>query len=224
LNPRTTLIVVALFALLAGYVYFIELNKTPVQLGAPTQAIQPQVFQLPSGQIDTLEVRDLRSGREIRLRRAGQNGWQFEKPTTREADPLRVEPIITGLAQLQASRIITNATGLDQFGVLAGTLEARMILRDSTPYAIIVGNKTPDGNSYYAIYSGNKEQVFLIATRLVDEFMTWLDAPPYYATPTPTATLAATPTVSATQTVSPTVPLPSIAPTVLPTPAITPKP
>ncbi len=204
MNARITLIVVAFFLLVLGYVYFIELPKTPEQLAGQTPRPAPQVFQLPSGQVQTLELRDLRTGREIRLTRSGENSWQFEKPTSRPADPLRVEPIVTGFAQLQATRVFTDVTDLAQYGVLTGTLEARMIMRDSTPYAITVGSKTSAGTSYYAIFTGTDKPLFILANRLIEEWLAWFDNPPYQPTPTPTFT--------ATPPVSPT-PIPSVTPT-----------
>ena len=201
MNPRMTLGIVAVFLVVLGYVYLVELPKTPQQLSGQTpRPPSPQVFQLPSGQVQTLELRNLRTGNEIRATRSGENSWQFEKPLSREADLFRVEPIITQFAQLEASRVFTDVTDLAQYGVLTGTLEARMILLDSTPYAITVGNKTPDGSSYYAILTGTKSPVYIIAGSLIDGWLTWFENPPYKPTPTPTFT--ETPPVSATPSAS----------------------
>jgi hypothetical protein len=132
-----------------------------------------------------------------------------------------VNDTVDGFAVLKAGRVFTDVTDLTQYGVLTGTLEARMIMRDSTPYAITVLNKTTAGDGYYAIYTGSKQApLFIIASRLVDEWLGWFDNPPYPATPTPT--FAPPPTVSATQTVSPTVAAPGIVPTLLPSPAPSP--
>lgn len=219
MNTRTTLIIVGLFLLVLGYVYFVEFPKTPTQLGQPTRPA-PRVFDLASGQVARLELRDLRRAREIQLVRVDK-AWQFEKPTTQIADASRVNDTVDGFVILQASRVFTDVTDLSQYGVLTGTLEARMIMRDSSAYAITIGNKTASGDSYYAIYTGAKQApVFIIASRLVDEWVGWFDNLPL--PPTPTPTFVPPPTVSATPTVSPTVAAPSIVPTLLPTPAPTP--
>lgn len=204
MNPRITLAVVALFLLALGYVYFVEAPKTPDQLSGQTPRPAPQVFQLASGQVQTLELRNLQTGQQFRMSRSGDTGWQIEKPESRAADKFRVEPIITGFAQLQATRVFTDVTDLTKYGVLTGTVEARVIMRDSTPWAITVGNKTPDGSGYYAIFTGAKTPLFIIGTSLVDEWLKWFDTPPFEPTPTPTFT--ATPPVTAT-------PIPSATPT-----------
>lgn len=215
MNPRITLGVVVLFLLALGYVYFVEAPKTPDQLSAQTPRPAPQVFQLASGQVQTLELRNLRTGQEFRMSRSGENRWQIEKPESRAADLFRVEPIITGFAQMQASRVFTDVTDLNQYGVLTGTLDARMIMRDSTPWGITVGNKTTDGSGYYAIYTGTNTPLFIINTSLIEEWLKWFDTPPFEPTPTPTFT--ATPPVSAT-------PIPSATPTLssAPSPSVTP--
>lgn len=216
MNPRITLAVVALFLVALGYVYFVEAPKTEDQLSGRTPRPAPQVFQLGSGQVQTLELRNLRTGQQFRMSRSGDTGWQVEKPESRAADTFRVEPIIEGFAQLQASRVFTDVTDLTQYGVLTGTLEARVIMRDSTPWAITVGNKTTDGTGYYAIFTGAKTPLFIIGPSLIEEWLKWFDAPPFEPTPTPT--LTATPPVSATPAVSPT-PVPSSTPTLLAAPS-----
>lgn len=219
MNSRTTLLIVGLFLIVLGYIYFVELPKTPAQLGQPPRPA-PKLFDLPSGQVARLELRDLRQGRQIALVRV-DNAWQFEKPTTQIADATRVNDTVDGFAILNASRVLTDVTDLNQFGVLTGTLDARMIMRDSTAYGMTVLNKTVAGDSYYAVYTGSKQApVFIIASRLVDEWLGWFDNPPY--PPTPTPTFAPPPTVNATQTVVPTTAAPGIVPTLLPSPAPSP--
>lgn len=215
MNPRTTLILVVAAALLLGYVILVEAPKTPAQLGTPTTRPAPQVFDFKGSEVKTFELRDLRRGREFRMTRS-DNGWQIDKPQEKPADTFRVEPNVTSFANLQASRVFTDVTDLAPFGFATPTLEARMIMSDTTSYAITVGNKTPDGSSYYVVYTGSN-RLFIIASRLADEWLSWFDSPPYEptATPTRTATLV-TPTLSATQIVTTTPPAST------PTPAATP--
>jgi hypothetical protein len=72
-----------------------------------------------------------------------------------------------------------------------------------------VGNKLPAGDSYYAIYTGSDKPLFVMATTLVDEWLTWFDKPPLQPTPVPTPTSA---------------PSPTAAPLLTPTVGATPKP
>ncbi len=230
MNPRITLIVVALFALLLGYVYFVDINKTPAQLGTPVPTPAPQVFSLTSDNVKSIEVRDLRRPREVTITR-NENNWQITKPETKPADSTAVQSTLLELTTLQANRVLTNVTDLAPFGLVTATLEVRLVMSDTTAYALTVGNKTPDGSSYYAVYTGDKSKVFLISSSTVDTLNTWLTTPPYEPTATPTATATPPVTPTAAGTESPpatpaagsTAPPPNIVPTIA-LPVATPTP
>ena len=201
MNPRTTLIVVALFALLGAYVYFFELNKTPEQLsaqqGTPTAKPPQYALQLNVDNVASLEVTDLRAPRGVKLTRAG-DGWRVNQPIDKPADAGQVDSALGALTNLTTSRVLTNVVDLAPFGLVTATLEARIIMSDTTQYALTVGNKSPDGKYYYAVYTGDKAKVFLIDTSSIDSLKGWLDTPPYEPTPTPTFTPS--PTLSITDT------------------------
>ena len=224
MKPRNTLILVAVFAVLFGYVWFVEAPKTPAQLGTPTPP-QPVVFNLKAQDVKSIEVRDLQAPRQVTVTRAG-NGWQVEQPVAKGADAPVVDDRVSKLVNLQATRVLTDTTLFSQY-FITPTIEARLVMSDTTSYAITVGNKTPDGSDYYVSYTGDKSKVFIVSTIDLDTLKGWLDAPPYEPTPTPTftptlpptATPPVTETITATQTTSP----PGIVPTLVPA-TETPKP
>ena len=139
--------------------------------------------------------RDLRRAREVTITR-NETGWQISKPETKPADAPQVDSTLTQLTTLQATRVLTNVTDLKPYGLVTATLEVRLVMSDTTAYAITVGDKTPDGSSYYAVYTGDKSKVFLLSSSVVDNLEAWLNTPPYE--PTPTATATATPPVTPT--------------------------
>ncbi|MCL4486698.1 MAG: DUF4340 domain-containing protein [Chloroflexi bacterium] len=226
MNARTTLILVGLFAVLLGYVYFFELNKTPAQLGTPTP-VEPVVFNLNAADVKSIEVRDLQGSREVKVTRAG-NGWQVDLPEYKTADSSSVDTALSAVVDLQATRVLTDITNLTQFFVTP-TIEARFIMSGTNSYAITVGDQTPDRSNYYVTYTGDKSKVFTVGTSAIDSLKAWLDTPPYQPTPTPTftATPPETPSaaVTATETISVTLPekAPEIIPTLIPA-TETPKP
>jgi hypothetical protein len=209
-KPQTTLIIVAVFALLAGYVYFFELNKTPEQisatLGTPTAKPPTYVIQVDALNIKSVEIADLRAPREVKLSRT-ETSWQLLKPVDKPADRFSVESAVAGLASLKASRVLTEVANLGQYGLITPTLEARIVMRDDQQYAITVGGKTADARNYYATYTGDNTRVFLIEASRIDAVKVWLDLPPYEPTPVPTLTPAPTPveteTPAATETPKP---------------------
>jgi hypothetical protein len=206
-NSRTTLILAGIFLILGAYIYFVELQKSPEQISGQAPRPAPQVFDLANLDVTRLEIRDLKRAQQINLVRVA-GAWQIEQTPPVAADTNRLNDIVDGFKHLQASRVFTDVTDLTQYGVLTGTLEARMISSDSKSYALTVGNKLPAGDSYYAIYTGGKQPLFVIATTLVDEWLGWFDKPPLQPTPAPTSTASPsltpvpllTPSVSATPT------------------------
>ncbi len=199
MKPRTTLIVVALFALLAAYVYLFELNKTPeqlsAQLGTPTAKPAQYALQLNASNVQSFEVTDLRAPREVKLTRK-EDGWQVNKPTEKPAERFQVESTLGSLTNLRADRVLTNVVDLAPFGLVTPTLEARFSMSDTQQYALTVGNKSPDNRYYYTAYTGDKSKVFLVDTLSIETIKGWLDAPPYE--PTPTSTFTPTPPVTET--------------------------
>lgn len=209
MNPRITLIVVAVFALLLGYVYFVEINKTPAELGTPVPTPQSQVFTLDSTKVKSIQVRDLHSTRVVELTRS-DSSWQVQSPQSKPADTQTVDSALAGFTFLQATRVLTNATDLKAFGLTTAAYEIRLVMTDTVPYALTVGDKTPDGSGYYAVYTGNESKVFIIGTSAITGLTGWLDTPPYQPTPTPTAT--ATPPSAPTPEGTPAA-IPSATPT-----------
>lgn len=206
---RPTLIIVVLFALLAGYVYWVELAKTPeqlsAQLGTPTAKPPQYVIQVNASDIQSVEISDLRAPRQVKLTRK-EIGWQVNRPEEKPAEIFETESVITGLANLRTSRVITATTSsLGQYGLITPTLEARLIMSDTQQYALTVGNKSPDNRSYYVVYTGDTTRVFMVDPSSIDALKEWLDEPPYEPTPTPvpTATPELTPTPAATETPRP---------------------
>jgi hypothetical protein len=204
-KARNTLILVALFAVLFGYVYFFELNKTPAQLGTPTPPA-PVVFDLNASDVNSIEIRDLVSSRQVKVTRTG-GGWQVDLPVYKAADGGSIDTALSALVQLQATRVLTDVTDVAQYFVTP-TIEARLIMTGTQTYAITVGGETPDGSSYYVTYTGDKSKVFTVATSSIDTLKGWLAAPPYQPTPTPTFTptppVTPTAVITATATVTAT--------------------
>ena len=201
MNQRNTLILLAVFALLAGYVYFFELNKTPeqlnAQLGTPTARPQPYVFQLEVSKVKELLVRDLRDGREAQLTRT-EKGWQILKPINATADAEKIDQALGYITTLQATRVLTNVTDIKQYGLANASLEIRLTMLDGAPFAITVGDKTADGASYYVAYTGSTNQVFIVSSFVLEGAKVLLDKPPLEPTPIPTPTATRAPSDSAT--------------------------
>ncbi|MCX7838580.1 MAG: DUF4340 domain-containing protein [Anaerolineae bacterium] len=219
---RNTLIVVAIAAALIVYVFLIEAPLTPEQLsarqGTPTATPSSYIFRFPVEQLQTIIISDLRFPRRVVLERS-DSGWRVKEPEDKPADMNKATGTANTLSDLLLRRTIQPVSDLAAYGLAPARIEARMILKDGTTYALLIGNATPDGSLYYATYTGDTTRVFLVESALGFSLQNLLDKPPFEPTPrpTPTETPPATPTPDATT-------VPGVVPTLLPTPATTPKP
>ncbi len=204
MNARTTLIVVVLFVLLVGgLVLSGEFESAGPSTTTPTVP-PPQVFDLQLTDVKSVLLTDLRTPvtRQVQITRAN-SGWQIQKPVDKAGDAQTIENSLMQLTTLQASRVLTDVSNFNQY-FISPTLDARLTMSNTASYGITVGNSTPDGNNYYATYTGDKSKVFLISSTVVTTLQAWFDTPPVEPTPTPTDT--PTPPVTPTPLVTPAVP------------------
>lgn len=216
MNPRNTLILAGVFVLLVVGIKLGENSGLPTQSTTPSPTALPQIYSLSPANVKTIDVRDLHMVRDVQLDRTA-NGWQITKPDNVAADSAAVDSALSQLTNLQANRVLTDVTDLKPFGLVTATLEVRLIMTDTTPYALTVGDKTPDGSSYYVVYTGDKSKVFTVSSYALDTLMGWLNLPPYQPTPTPT--LPPSPTAAPTEAGTPgATPSPGGTPIATPTP------
>jgi hypothetical protein len=205
---RNTLILLAVFVLLAAFAYFFQYkSSTPLIPPATTPTATPAyVFDFQASQITGLEIRDLRGGKFLKLTRIGDN-WRMEAPQNDAADATRVNSVIEQTAQITASRVLTATSDLGAFGLITPTLEAR-VFANNQPYAFNVGDKTMDSSAYYVAYAGATDRVFLVPMYIVESLTDLLDNLPFQPTATPTDT----PTPNVTDTPAPGAETPTPAP------------
>ena len=198
MKARNTLILVAIFALLAGYVYFVEMRKEEEIEEKPLT-----IFDLATEEVESLEVRDNVEPSVVRLVKDKEGNWRIEEPFSEEADQVRVEGLVGRVAKMSASRVVTEtAADLAPFGLAEPPLTVRVGLAGEEGI-LQVGDKNPRGSAYYVQREGD-EAVYLVYAGLIDDLKRLITEPPKKPTPTPTATIAPTPAVTPTATATPT--------------------
>lgn len=222
---RNTLILVAIFALLAGYVYFVEMQK-PAE---DTQAKEKEkyVFTLGKDDVNTLQVKD--GDKSVYLVKDSAGKWYVGGIGAAEADANRMNSIISSLTGLRASRIITDiSAGLAMYGLENPAMEVNLNIGGGSPQveSLMVGDKTPQGFNYYAQRKGSNV-LYLVPEYIISDLKGLVNNPPYAPTPTPgpEATATVTGTLGITPTVTLTAPMPTAtapAPTVTATVPVTP--
>jgi hypothetical protein len=218
MNQRNTLILLVILAALAVYTYFGEIQKGTGQ-GTETPSSQPAVFNLSGQDILGLKVTTA-DGKSVELKREAGKPWTMVTPASQGVDDTRVDSLVDQLAQLTASRALTQTNNLAEYGLITGTFTADITLTGGVTHTLLVGETNPSGNSYYALADGKQSPVYLVYSSNVDELQRLVTQPPYPPTPTPTTlpspTIEILPPITATATVTATVPAIEVVPTLVP--------
>ncbi len=192
---RNTLILVVIFALLAGYVYFFEMKRA--EEGEGEEPKTTQVFDLVAEDIVELTVKGPEG--TTRLSRVEGQAWQIEEPIQEEADDVRINSLVNRLAKLTAGRTLTETSDLAAYGLAEPQLTAELKTKDNQVETLLAGDKNPQGSSYYVQKKGD-DNIYLVYVSTIDDLKRLITEPPKKPTPTPTFT----PTVSVTVTVTAT--------------------
>jgi hypothetical protein len=191
MSVRNTAILVAVFALLAGYVYFVEMAKPPVSSTA--QDTEKFVFTLGVDDLTALEIKD--GDTSVFLVKDAVGTWYVGGVGSAAADPAQMDNLLYQLTDLRASRVITDlSAGLAMYGLETPRLEANLQVSGNRTESLLVGDKAPQGAVYYAQRKG-VQAIYLVPDYLVTGLKGVVASPPYM--PTPTAAVSITSTLSA---------------------------
>jgi hypothetical protein len=184
---RNTLILIAILALLGGYVYFFELRKEsePSDDGGFVT-----VLNLDATQIVGITVNKTEDGATTmaRVRREAGQGWQIVEPAQEAADDVRVDNLAGLLARLQATRKIEeSASDLSLYGLKEPAFEIVVTLQDGGEQILAIGEMNPTKSGYYGQRKGDPA-VYLLPISPASDLEDWLLAPPKLPTPTPEPT------------------------------------
>jgi hypothetical protein len=207
MKGRHTLILLAVLAALAAYAYFFEIKK-PEE--SKTTAETPKLFTYAPEDITALAVADTQ-GKTAAVQRVAQEDWKVVAPVQDAADSARVTGLVSRLASLTASRVLTEVNNLADYGLVTPALTATLTISDGSKVNLFAGDQTPDKSGYYALRDKGPD-VYIIFSSTVEDLQRLISEPPVQPTPTPVVT--ATPTEKFTV-------LPTFTPTITPTVEIT---
>jgi Domain of unknown function (DUF4340) len=90
-------------------------------------------------------------------------GWQITAPKQLAADQESVSSVLSTVSSLTADRLLEDkATNLGSYGLTNPALEVDVTLKDNKTQKLLVGDKTPSGNAFYAVLGGDP-RLFTIA-------------------------------------------------------------
>jgi hypothetical protein len=149
---RNTLILALLFAGLAGYLYFIEIDK------AAQEAKKKTLFDIDTEAVTALTL--VYPDRTIAVKKVDDK-WRMTQPIEDLADEPTVTNLVRAIADCEVKKTLDDVPAdLAPFGLDKPKVEIKVTLKDRELPAIKVGKNTPVGFSTY-IQRADEPKVYL---------------------------------------------------------------
>jgi Domain of unknown function (DUF4340) len=156
----------AVLAGLGAYIYFVESKKEE----KPEKA-KEKVFQLQDAKTKVKELTLAPAdGERIKLVKMA-DGWRMAEPVNVPADGTEADSLVTSLESLELDEVVSeNASNLGEYGLEKPKSTVQVLVQGaSEPSTLLVGAKTPDGNSLYAKLPA-RPRVFTIPSYVESSF------------------------------------------------------
>lgn len=152
-GPRFTGIVFVMLVALAGYIYFIELNR-------PSSEAVEKVFSVQADSIEALTVRT-EAGTAALQKVNGR--WTLVEPESALADESIVTSITNTLASLELLRVVDEKpVDMDQYGLKHPRLEIGFKTAGQKDFEhLLIGANTHVGDDLYAKVAGGQSVVLI---------------------------------------------------------------
>jgi len=208
---RTTAILAAIFVVLFGFVYFVELRKPEDKSKTPGLSQTP-IWSLTPDQVARITIRDNTNQKTAEVAREG-GVWNIKQPIQEPADDTRLNSLAGQVARLSATRVISEpGADLGAFGLAQPKFTLQVGLNAGAEEVLQLGDTTPDGAATYARHEG-AQPIYLVQTFIINDLKNLITNPPKKPTPTPTATDTPIPAETATPITTPSLPEPTVTPT-----------
>ncbi|MCW8960249.1 MAG: DUF4340 domain-containing protein [Ignavibacteriaceae bacterium] len=161
---RNTVILLFVFAVLAGYVYIVEVKQHSKKEKAEEQA--KQVFTIPKDSVDVLQFHNINGSFFLKK----VNGeWEIQKPLETEADGSTVNSMLTSLFGAKKE----NAFGvqpkeLAQYGLGSQSVVVKVGDHQGEQDSLRFGDKTPVGANVFATRSDTS--LFTVSHSIKSQF------------------------------------------------------
>lgn len=146
MNTRVTLLLVLLFAVLAGATIYSTKNGGGAASGTPTPGTTT-VFKFPASSVVALSVTS--GAHTVKAAQDANHQWALTSPTAAYTDGVRVTSVVASIANLTSERDVPLGTNpLSDFGLDKPDITATVTLSDGTSQTLLIGTKDPTGAGF----------------------------------------------------------------------------
>lgn len=173
MNFRTTAVLLVLLAAIGGYAYFYGRGAPP-----PSPEKPPYVYSVQLEDIVKMDV--TYRGQKVELvYDADKKEWNFADPSKGKVDQGRVNGIRLLLTGPGSKRVLFKGKveNLVDFGLDRPQTIASISLKDGSTHSVLIGEKTPNGESYY-IKNQDDNDIYLVDFTWGNEIARFVAEPP----------------------------------------------
>ncbi|MBF8266849.1 MAG: exported protein of unknown function [Dehalococcoidia bacterium] len=173
MNVRTSVILILVLALVAGYVFFVQIGETTEPKEEP-----PWFYSIDMDDINRIAV--TRLGEEAVFILREDNRWYFERPEGMPVNMDRWGGVTLLLSGPKVTRLLLEEqpTDLAPYGLDFPPITIEVDLKNGEVLPILLGALTPDGVGVYAQIEGIP-RIFTIVTSWGEIMARLISEPPY---------------------------------------------
>jgi len=159
---RGLLAATAVFAILAGVLYWSDHRKSGADAAKPSGDSAPVILKLDENSITKLELKR-KDAPPIQLTNTGSD-WKITEPKPFAADQSTVSSLLSTVASLESERLVDEkSSDLRRYGLQQPSLELDITEKDGKMQRLLLGDDTPAGSAVYAALAGDP-RVFTVAS------------------------------------------------------------
>ncbi|MGJ7044371.1 DUF4340 domain-containing protein [Thermoanaerobacterium thermosulfurigenes] len=154
---RNTIIMLLILGVLAGYYYYAKSTKKP----APST----NIINISKSKISSVDIKD--AGNELAIEKSGST-YNVTKPVSYKADSTSTDDLFNSISGLKYSRKFTD-TDVKKYGLDKSDFTISVSSKDGKNEELLVGNKSPVGDSYYAKLK-NSNYIYVVDASSIENF------------------------------------------------------
>ncbi len=170
---RTSIILVVSLAMVAGWVFFVQLNKTPEVEEEPPWFYNVDMFDLAR-----ISIQD--EGEEAVFFLGDDGTWHLDAPDGLPVGRDRwggVTLLVSG-PKVRRELVDAQPADIEQYGLVSPSSRIDIDLKDGESINVLLGLLTPDGQNVYAQVDGFP-QVFTVFSGWEESLTSLITEPPY---------------------------------------------